>query len=488
MPFRKFGDAHEAALYRNLVKNLPDYAIFRIDPQGVIESWNTGVEKLLGYGEAEFLGQPFDILFPAKERELGAPRHELETAASAGRSSDERWHVRKDGILFFADGMITAVTSDVGEILGYTKVMRDVTERKLAEEARDRLAAQVSELAHALDLTHTIIREVDGTIEVWTRGAEFLYGWSPEEARGRRTHDLLQTRFPEPLENIDAHLLHFGEWQGELTHKTKHGRTVTVASHWVLHSRDHEMPAHVIEVNNNISEMKSVQAALERANAELSSFAFEVAHDIQSPLRRINNFAEVLSNSLGTAPLETQRGLLDTVLEGANTLHQLINSLLEYATVESVPDDLETVSLDGILKRVRRNLQPLIEETRAELSWDALPEVVGHSARLLRLFQNLVANAIKYARPGIPPVVQVWAECYAGEWLVHVQDNGIGIEPGLTEKAFAPLKRLHGPEIKGTGLGLAICKRIVEAAGGRIWVDSTPGEGSTFHFSLPVRP
>lgn len=488
MPFRKFGDAHEAALYRNVVKNLPDYAIFRIGPQGGIESWNTGVEKLLGYAEAEFLDQPFGILFTAEDRELGVPRRELETAASAGRSSDERWHVRKDGTRFFADGMVTAVLGDAGEILGYTKVMRDVTERKLAAEARDRLAVQVSELAHALDQTHTIIREVDGTIEVWARGAEFLYGWSAEQARGRRTHDLLQTRFPEPLENINQRLLEFGEWQGELAHKTKDGRTVTVASHWVLHSRDHEMPAHVIEVNNDISEMKLAQAALERANAELSSFAFEVAHDIQSPLRRINNFAQVLSNSLGTAPLETQRSLLDTVQEGANTLHQLINSLLQYATLESVPDDLETVSLNGVLERVRRNLQPLIEEKRADLSWGTLPEVVGHSARLLRLLQNLVANAIKYSRPDVPPVVNVRAEWRPGEWLVHVQDNGIGIEPALTEKVFAPLKRLHGPEIKGTGLGLAICKRIVEAAGGRIWVDSTPGEGSVFHFTLPRRP
>ncbi|HZQ52436.1 MAG TPA: PAS domain S-box protein [Bryobacteraceae bacterium] len=487
MPFRKFGDAHEAALYRNLIKSLPDYAIFGIDPQGIIESWNTGVEKLLGYAEAEFLGQPFDILFPAEDRQSGAPRGELDIAASRGRSLDERWHLRKDGTVFFADGMVTAIINGAGEILGYTKVMRDVTERRLAAEARDRLAAQVSELAHALDLTHTIIREVDGTIVEWTRGSEFLYGWSSEEAQGRRTHDLLQTRFPEPLENINQRLLEFGEWQGELTHRTKDGKTITVASHWVLHSRNHGTAPHVIEVNNDISEMKSVHAALERANAELSSFAYEVAHDIQSPLRRINNFAELLSNSLGTAPLETQKHLLSTILESAETLNQLISSLLQYATVASVPEDLETVPLDEMLNQVRRNLQPLLEETEAQLSWDPLPEVVGHSARLLRLLQNLVGNAVKYSRPGIPPLVHIWAERHKEECVIHVRDNGMGIDPRFAEAVFTPLKRLHGPEIKGSGLGLAICKRIVEGRGGRIWVDSTPGEGSTFHFTWPAR-
>jgi signal transduction histidine kinase len=166
----------------------------------------------------------------------------------------------------------------------------------------------------------------------------------------------------------------------------------------------------------------------------------------------------------------------------------LINSLLQYATAESAPEDPETVPLDRVLEQVGRNLQPLMEETGAQLSWDPLPEVVGRSARLLRVLQNLVTNAVKYGRRGITPAVHVWAEREPGEWVVHVRDNGIGIDSRFTEKVFAPLKRLHGPEIRGAGLGLAICKRIVEGEGGRIWVDSTPGDGSIFHFTLPDRP
>lgn len=144
-----------------------------------------------------------------------------------------------------------------------------------------------SELARALDLTHTIIRDLDGTILSWTQGAEFVYGWSREEALGRRTHDLLKTRFPEHLNTINERLLALGEWQGELLHQTKKGRSVPVASHWVLHSGAEEF-LHVIEVNNDMSATKGLQAELEEtnrklqpANRELASFAYEVAHDIQ---------------------------------------------------------------------------------------------------------------------------------------------------------------------------------------------------------------
>ncbi len=370
MPFRKFGDAHEASLYRNLVKELPNYAIFRISPKGVIESWNIGVERLLGYTEPEFIGLPFEALFTEEDRQRDVAEQELETASTEGRSLDEGWHQRKDGNVFFADGMVTPILDEHGELAGFTKVMRDATDRKLADESKERLVAQVSELAHALDLTHTIVRELDGSILIWTQGAEFLYGWSPEEAKGRCSHDLLQTEFSEPLETINRRLLELGEWQGELTHTTKNGKRITVASHWVVHWRAGDEAVRVIEVNNDISDVKAIQGALEeanakfeRANAELASFAYEVAHDIKSPLRGIGSFAEMLSKHLGSGSLETQRKLLDNVLRSTDKLKQLIDSLLQYATVENDPEGAQAVPFEEILKRVRDDLTAMIEET-----------------------------------------------------------------------------------------------------------------------------
>jgi PAS domain S-box-containing protein len=492
MPFLKFGDAHEARLYRTLVKELPDYALFRISPEGRMETWNAGVERVLGYTESEFLQRSFADLFTPDEQARKIWKEELETAAREGRSSDERWHVRKDGQLFYADGLVTPIIDNDGKIVGFTKVMRDITERKRAQEQKDRLSAEISELAHALDLTHTVIRELDGTILVWTQGAEFLYGWPPEQARGRCSHDLLKTTFPEPLENINQRLLELGEWQGELTHTTRDGRAITVASHWVSHTERGRDNFRVIEVNNDISELKSIQSALEesnlkfrRVNAELASFAYEVAHDIRAPLRGITTFAELLSRSLEVGQPEVQRNLVGNVLESTKSLAQLVESLLQYATVENAPDRVVSVPLEDILSEVRTSLNAAIEESNTTLDWGPLPVVQAHPGRLLRLFQNLIANAINYARPGVSPVVHVSCECCDGCYLFHVSDNGVGIEPRFAETIFAPFKRLHGPNVAGTGLGLAICKRIVEGEGGRIWFDSVKDSGSTFHFTLP---
>src|SRR5947209_5703755 len=162
MPFRMLGDAHEASLYRNLVKDLPNYAIFRVDSDGTITSWNSGVERILGYSEEQFVGRPFSILFTPEDREAGIAQKELAQAWKTGHACDERWHVRRNGTLLFVDGMVTPIVDKQGEIIGFSKVMRDVTERKLAEENQQQLLSQMSELAHALDLTHTVIRELDG--------------------------------------------------------------------------------------------------------------------------------------------------------------------------------------------------------------------------------------------------------------------------------------------------------------------------------------
>lgn len=486
MPYVGLGDAHEASLYRNLVKSLPEYAIFRIGVNGLIESWNTGVERLLGYPESEFLGLPFAELFTPEDRESGLPQRELDTATQEGRAPDTRWHLRSDRTRFFCDGVLTRIDSDAGQIVGFTKVMHDMTGRKLAEQ-------RSAELVQALDLTHTVIRELDGTILLWTQGAEFLYGWSKEEALGRRTHDLLRTKFPAPLSTINDSLLNAGEWQGELLHTTKEGRTVSVASHWMLRPRGDEH-AHVIEVNNDVSalrglhaELQKVNAKLERAVSELASFAYEVAHDIQAPLRGITGLAELVAGKLQGTVSEEDSELLGSIVHSSRKLKNLVDSLLQYASVESMPNDVEPFGLDDILREVRSNLADMIEAASAEVTWEAMPTVYGHRVRILRLLQNLVSNAIKYARPNVPAVIRISAKRVPDEWRIDVEDNGAGIPANMREKIFAPLTRLHGAEIPGSGLGLAICKRVAEGEGGRIWVDSVVGQGSVFHVTIPAK-
>jgi signal transduction histidine kinase len=157
---------------------------------------------------------------------------------------------------------------------------------------------------------------------------------------------------------------------------------------------------------------------------------------------------------------------------------------LQYATADIRQKEVEQVSLRALLDEVIANLGPALTESGAEIDYVALPTISGYPARLLQLFQNLISNAVKYRRPGVPQI-RIAAERDRSGWLIRVKDNGLGIEPRYAERIFAPLQRLHGPEISGTGLGLAICKRIVESEGGTIWVDSEPGRGSMFCFTLP---
>lgn len=480
MPFHGLGDAHEASLYRSLVKNLPEYAIFRIGRSGHIESWNSGVERVLGYSEADFLGLPLEQLFTPEDRGSNMPEVEMRLALLHGKAPDTRWHLRKDGSRFFCDGVMTAIHDASGQVIGFTKVMHDVTDRKVAEQ-------RTEELARALDLTHTIIRNVDGVITAWTQGAEFLYGWSPEEAVGRHSHELLRTEFPESLELINERLLNLGEWQGELLHKTKDGGDVSVASHWVLHKRADD-GVHVIEVNNDISALKGAQRSLERANKELRSFAYEVAHDIQAPLRGITVIAELLSGTSQSSSSEERKMLLDRIVDNGVKLRSLIESLLQYATVENPADREEVFCIGDVLKDVKANLATAIASTGADVSWNDMPTVRAHRTRVLRVLQNLIGNALKYTRTSVRPVICISASKIGRQWRIDVADNGCGIPDENLKKIFAPLTRLHGGEVAGAGLGLAICKRVIESEGGRIWVDSVPGDGSIFHFTLPVTP
>jgi light-regulated signal transduction histidine kinase (bacteriophytochrome) len=176
------------------------------------------------------------------------------------------------------------------------------------------------------------------------------------------------------------------------------------------------------------------------------------------------------------------------VVDGAHRMELLLKDLLAYSQVGSASEGpAAPVACGEVLGKVMFNLHAAVEQNEALVTWNGLPTVQAHEIRLVQLFQNLVGNAIKYRRPE-PPRVHVGAERHRTEWLFSVQDNGLGVKPEYAEQIFGIFKRLHGSKYPGTGIGLAICQRIVESYGGRIWVESTPGEGSTFYLTLPQHP
>jgi light-regulated signal transduction histidine kinase (bacteriophytochrome) len=230
-----------------------------------------------------------------------------------------------------------------------------------------------------------------------------------------------------------------------------------------------------------------VQAAeLSRSNGDLEQFAYIASHDMQEPLRMIAIFTELIQENYGDKLDVEGNQFLGTVLDSARRMNLLVRDLLVYSrTIHVEPLQHKEVDSGEALRTALLNLQPLIEESGAVIHVHDLPVLEADSLRLTQVFQNLLGNAMKY-RSELPPEITVSAVRIDDEWVFNVKDNGIGIHPDYHQVIFNPFKRLHGQQYSGTGVGLAICRRMVEGAGGRIWVESEPMEGAAFHFSIPA--
>jgi PAS domain S-box-containing protein len=226
--------------------------------------------------------------------------------------------------------------------------------------------------------------------------------------------------------------------------------------------------------------------ALARSNAELEQLAYVASHDLQEPLRMVASYVQLLESRYHDRLDADGRDFIEFAVDGAKRMQALIDALLSYSRLGTRAEPLQPTDCGVVVARVLRLLRLAIEESGAQVSCDPLPVVMADASQLAQLFQNLIANAIKF-RGERPPRVRIQAEAEDGFWRFAVQDNGIGIDPAYAERIFEMFQRLHARrEYPGTGMGLAICKKIVERHGGRIWVESTPGVGSVFRFTLPA--
>jgi signal transduction histidine kinase len=241
------------------------------------------------------------------------------------------------------------------------------------------------------------------------------------------------------------------------------------------------------QLNRERSRVEDANTALRRANSDLQQFAYSASHDLQEPLRMVSIYSQMLrKNHAGRLDAKTDQHI-GYIIEGATRMENLVRDLLAYTRASTASEDepSEPVDANEVLKKSLSSLQIAIRETGAVVTAGPLPCVRLHEIHLDQLFQNLIGNAIKY-RSVEPPRINVAAERRGKEWVFSVQDNGIGIDPNYKEYIFGIFKRLHSAaEYSGTGIGLAICQRIVERAGGRIWVESPSGKGSTFFFTVP---
>jgi PAS domain S-box-containing protein len=384
--------------------------------------------------------------------------------------------------------------------------------RRIEEElrqARDELetAAQRTQQARLLDLTHDTIfvRNMRDVITYWNRGAEERYGWKREEAVGRVSHQLMQTIFPAPLEEINEKVLGTGHWEGELTHTKRDGMQFVVASRWALQRDDAGKPVAVLETNNDITERKRAEeeirklnaeleqrvtertAELKATNKELEAFAYSISHDLRAPLRHMAGYAELLQKNASSILDEKSRRYMTMILEAAKRMGDLIDDLLAFSRIGRAETQKTVVSLEQLVKEALNEVRPETDGRNMDWRIGALPNLYGDRAMLRLALVNLVANAVKFTRKRPQPEIEIG--CVDGkenEIVVFIRDNGVGFEMKYVNKLFGVLQRLHrAEEFEGTGIGLATVQRIIHRHGGRVWAEGLVDRGATFYFSLP---
>jgi PAS domain S-box-containing protein len=373
-------------------------------------------------------------------------------------------------------------------------VLNDVTERRQAEAER----------AAESNLLRTLIDNLPDSVYVKDTEARYLInnkanldrlGLAGEgQARGKTVFDFFPEEHARLYDADDRTVLEsrVSIFDREEPYRDAAGCLCDYATTKVpLFDADGKVIG-LVGISRDITGRKRAAEALEQkakelaaSNAELEQFVYAASHDLQEPLRMIAGFTQLLSRRYQGKFDGDADEFMRFIVEGAERMQTLIRDLLAYSRAGRTSLNAERVDLRECVAASLANLRATLEENGADVEVSPLPEYVGRRSQLIQLFQNLIGNAVKYH--GVePPRVRVSAERQGGEWLFAVQDNGIGIDPQYAGQVFELFRRLHGRnEYSGTGIGLAICKKIVEGHGGRIWVDSQPGQGATFRFTLP---
>ncbi|VVB71011.1 Methanogenesis regulatory histidine kinase FilI [uncultured archaeon] len=402
----------------------------------------------------------------------------------------ERKYRRKDGSLIDLEVGASLIMRSGHAVISV--VARDITERKIIEANLQKSEQEKTAILNSLKSVS--IEYLDpGMRIIWSNSpAQEATGLTNEEIWGRHCYSLFYG-INQPCEGCTAiKALSLGEVQeGELI--TPDGRI------WISRSTPLKDGAQsvigVVHAAVNITHLKLAEeklakktADLVRSNADLEQFAYVASHDLQEPLRAVTSFVQLLQKRYHGRLDKDADEFIDYAVNGTKRMQQLINDLLAYSRVETRGKPFSPMEIEDILEVVLDNLKIVLEDTKGIVTHDPLPRIIADKTQMIQLFQNLIGNALKF-HGAEPPRVHISAKRVEEQWHFLVQDNGIGIDPRYMDRIFVIFQRLHRVgEYPGTGIGLAIAKKIVKRHGGRIWVESCQGSGSTFCFTIPVRP
>src|SRR5437588_6336968 len=450
--------------------------------------------EILGYAEDELLrltGR--QISHPEDLDVINAQRPRL-YAGEIDSVRVERRYGSKDGSSVWVSFARVVERDAAGEPQYEIAFFDDITARKQAEaalSASEALYRQTFELATA-GIAHV---DLTGRFMKVNRSLCEILGYSEKELIGRSVKELSH---PADRDLTDAQRarVHEGELDSVRFEKRylKKGGSIVWADLAVAVARDaHGHPQYEVALFDDITARKAAEAALreaheelKRSNSELEQFAYVASHDLQEPLRMVSSYTQLLMRRYGDKLDGDAKEFTAFIVDGATRMKQLIEDLLAYSRVGTRDKNFKPVGAESPLERALANLRAAIQDSGATVTRDKLPTVRCDEVQLAQLFQNLIGNALKFRKPDAAPAVHVAAADRGAEWEFTVRDNGIGIEPQYFERIFMVFQRLHDKgEYPGTGIGLAIVKKVVDRHGGRIWVQSQPGAGTTFHFTMP---
>ena len=485
----------DASLFELIAKRTLDYAIFLLDKDGHILSWNAGAKRIKGYEESEVIGKHFSLFYTREDIDTQWPAYELRTALTEGRFEDEGWRVKKDGSRFWANVVITALRDDAGQFLAYSKITRDLTERKRQEEALQQSEERFRLLVEGVSDYAIYMLSPEGIVTSWNEGARRITGYEASEIVGQHF-----SRF------YDAEGIESGKPWAELAIAREHGRAEDEgwrirkdgSRFWarVAVTALHDAEGHLrgfAKVTQDLTQRRHAEA-LEEAATKINNFIAVLAHELRNPLAPIRNAVQLLElvpagdqqHEEARRIIERQSGQLSRIVDDLLDVNRITRGALEIK--------FATIALSDVISRAIEAARPGIEQGKHTLELDlpATPiHVLGDELRLTQALLNILNNAARYSEIGGRIVVKVSSATDPGTRSVSisVRDTGHGIDPRMIRSIFGMFVQGRDPlRSPGTGLGigLALARSIVELHHGTLVAKSEGiGKGSEFTIELP---
>lgn len=461
-----------------------------IGPDGKITDVNNSTEFVTGYSREELIGTDFSDYFTEPEKAKEGYQHVFLKGLVQNYPLEIQ---HKDGHITPVLYNASVYRDEAGEVIGIFAAARDISEQKKAEEAL-RLSNLYNRSLIEASMDPLVTIGPDGKITDLNKATELVTGYSRNELIGTDFSDY----FTESEKASTGYRQAFTEGEVrdyplEIQHRN--GHITPVLYNASIYKDEAGEVIGVFAAARDITERKKAEELLKlkleelaRSNAELEQFAYVSSHDLQEPLRMIASYLQLLQRKYQGKLDDKADKYIYFAVDGASRMQNLINDLLEFSRVTTKAREFEPTDCKFVLDQVLFDLDVSIKENKASIFYGSLPVVMADPIQFNQVFQNLISNAIRF-RSEKDPEIEISAEKKADQWLFSVKDNGIGIDPKFSDRIFEVFKRLHKrEEYPGTGIGLSICKKIIERHGGQIWLESEPGKGSTFYFTLPIIP